>query len=158
MPTLSDDTIEIRKHLWEMFEGHSWHFLVTFAYNREKPISLFDARKLIGFWLQRMDRKVLGAQYLKKLSDRANLMGMFEHVDDNIHLHGLFLSPRRVPALSREEIETLGNRFWKKLIPSGDLDVRLITAQEGARKYLTKEVYNRGDQERLLVWTEFWSD
>lgn len=153
-PSAGSSKGQLRKSLWDLFDQYSWRFDLTFAYN--KSITLQDARKPIGVWLQRFDHTVLGQGYQRSPLDRAMLIGMFEHVKTNIHFHALFIPPLQRSMMTIDEVAGIGEKNWQFLMPSGDLKVQEIYKLGGAQKYKTKEVFAGDDLDKLLVWNEFW--
>jgi hypothetical protein len=81
-----------------------------------------------------------------------------EKPDTNPHWHGLvrfFTFESKPLALQEEIFDRNAERVWKKLVPTGTVDVQPITVQQGVIKYVAKMVPHPISYEQFVVPDEF---
>lgn len=89
---------------------------------------------------RRVDRKLLGPRWFKKPPEaRLQAFWTTEHLSSNSHLHGAVeLSDELV-----ERFSAIAFPIWRKLVPSGTVDVQLVTNAAGWAAYMMKEAHNQ---------------
>jgi hypothetical protein len=98
-------------------------------------------RDLLREWDGRINHAILGRSWAKRHSDRIWAFYSLEKPRTNPHWHGLirFFPVENMSFVEQERIfdENTG-RIWKKLVPSGSVDVQPITVQRGVVEYVSK--------------------
>jgi hypothetical protein len=108
---------------------------LTLVTNAEgSPMKL---RRAIKDLLARLDRALLGPKWQKQSKDqRTEGVFIIEHVESNIHAHGML----RLPSFDEAEIYMTVGTFWNKLCPSGNSCFRLLEDALVCARYCTKEM------------------
>jgi len=92
-------------------------------------------------WDARMNSAILGRHWAKRHSDRIWAFYFLEKLSSNPHWHGLirFFPVDNYPQAEQERaFDANALPIWKKLVPSGTVDVQPITVQRGVINYVGK--------------------
>lgn len=146
MYSIQEQKNALRQHLYKQNND----YFITFVFNTN--ISPESAQKRIDFWCQKINRKIAGPRWHKK--DRSDLLQIFfnaEHINSNIHYHGLIKLPNN-NTWSKWKLLWLMHTLWAKLSPAGNIDLKKILTQSDNIKfcdYSTKylELNKNGDIE-----------
>lgn len=137
--SLLDTTLRkrYRPELARWIGGLGFNVGLTLNINRE--IGLMGARAQVAKLFLRVDRKLAGTKFNKRPDRRVQGVFFFEHVETNIHCHGLLT----VPAERSEKFMALfpadgRGGPWSKVCPSGSHCIRVGNIEAAAR-YDTKE-------------------
>jgi hypothetical protein len=88
-----------------------------------------------------MNSAILGRHWAKRHSDRIWAFYFLEKLSSNPHWHGLirFFPVDNYPQAELERaFDANALPIWKKLVPSGTVDVQPITVQRGVIEYVGK--------------------
>ncbi len=127
------------------------------AFNR--AVSPADAKFLLGRFLARLDRALLGRDWAKaEHTTRTWLIAYLEQLASNPHYHFFANFPYRLPYKpSTQHYEKLVEQVWRKVVPGGSTDVTWIYDRNGAASYYTKELYRSDALENIVLSSEFWA-
>lgn len=116
---------------------------ITLVSNHE--LSLGAMRRCADEFFNRIERNALGARWHRKaLQQRLKVVGFFEHLDSNIHLHAAVEAPGRAPS-----VLVNGEWTWRCVRPGGSYLCEPIT---GAWDwYITKDLTPINADERLYL-------
>jgi hypothetical protein len=154
---------ELKEEISNWLENWRFTRFVTLATNDSSmssarlPTSRLPYTKLrdrLRQWDARMNRKLLGKCWAKHAQDRIFRFYFLEKMDTNPHWHGLvcFFPVKNKSCAEQEHIfDTKAGPFWKKLVPSGTVDVKPITAQRGVAKYVAKMLGHELSYEHYVV-------
>lgn len=131
------------------------NYAITLAWNRDVPLSAAKGhlRKLLAH----VDAAFLGRRFHRHpTNERARAMFVFEKINSNIHVHGLW----RMPSIAK--IKLLGALFpgerggvWNEVVPSGSYCLTRIEDHHAAVGYMMKDQHMRSD-DREMVWSDQW--
>lgn len=131
------------------------NYAITLAWNSNVSLRLAKEhlRKLLG----RVDAAFLGRRFYRHpANERAQAMFVFEKIETNIHVHGLWRLP------SFEKIKLLVSLFpgergglWNEVVPSGSYCLTRIDDHHEAVNYMMKGQHMRSD-DREMVWSDEW--
>ena len=111
------------------------------------PTSLASGQKALRGFHARLDRALLGRNWQRQPAEqRSFCIWQPEHIASNLHYHGCM----RIPQGKEEKFLTIAQGIWKKLVPSGAMDINPITDISGWAHYITKEAV-----EGFIISTEF---
>lgn len=130
-------------------------FNIGLTLNFNRRMGLTHARKQVGdlfFWV---DRHLGGPRFQKRPERRIGGVFFFEHLDTNIHCHGLI----KVPEGSLPKFAVLfpgdRNGLWSDVCPSGSHFVSTGTMQAAAN-YDSKDQKPWSDPTTMLWLSEFY--
>lgn len=130
-----------------------WNFFLTIKFNTTS--SLEAARTNFKRLCQALDRKLIGPKYGRRNRRRTLIVVASEHIHSNFHFHGMLkLCCKRRP--KRRRLEKLLDKLWKRILPSGSVDLQRLCDAKGAAGYMTKELFVPEGMDRLLWSSEFW--
>ncbi|MNS06320.1 hypothetical protein D3C72_377420 [compost metagenome] len=132
-------------------------FNVGLTLNFNQPSSLTHARKKVGDLFFRVDRKLLGARFHKKPTLRTTGVFFFEHVDTNIHCHGLIRVRDENMIAFKKLFPEDGCGLWSNVCSSGSHYISSGSNMVTAAYYVTKEQKPWTDPETTLWLDEFYS-
>lgn len=114
-------------------------FNVGLTLNVNRQTGLMAARAQVGKLFFRVDRKLFGTKFAERPERRTQGVFFFEHVETNIHCHGLLaIRPEcHDRFMSMFPVDGRGGP-WSKVCPSGTHCVRIGNIEAAAR-YDTKE-------------------
>lgn len=126
--------LDLRPAYVEMCQRLNLQYFVTLATNRSGTVD--GIRRQARDYCARIDRKLLGHMWHKHPAE-ARTDGLFfvEHVNSNIHLHGLL----RFPTGNEEGLRMTSALIWQKICPSGSVTLTHIRSLPDAVRYCTKE-------------------
>ncbi len=111
----------------------------------------YALRKLHG----RIDRKLFGKGFSKISSGSRTFFFAFpERITSNLHYH-LYIRP---PVGKLDRFIEVAPDLWKKICPSGNLDLDPISSEESLRKgsyYITKDCFMERNFENFIISNEF---
>lgn len=130
-------------HWVELLESLDEPLAITLASNRE--MSLESMRRCVDEFFNRVERNALGTRWhLKPLGERLKVVGFFEHLDSNIHMHAAVEAPGRAPS-----VLVNGEWTWREVRRGGSYLCEPIT---GAWDwYITKDLTPANADERLYL-------
>ena len=124
-------------------------------YNKEK--ALLRRRDELKLFHASLERKLLGKYFYRKpAKDRIKSICFPEHIDSNVHYHGIFSIPKRY----HDKFTNLAIMSWLKICKSGHLEILpLITDDQriGKINYCHKEIFKLQNYESFVLHSEFWS-
>lgn len=124
-------------------------------YNKEK--ALLRRRGQLNLFHANIERKLLGKYFYKKpAKDRIKSICFPEHINTNVHYHGIFSIPKRYHA----KFTNLAILSWLRICKSGHLEILpLITDDQriGKIDYCHKEIFKLQNYENFVLASEFWS-
>lgn len=141
-----------------MLERWHWTHFITLAIN--DTCSIERARRLARSWDARMNRKMLGPKWSSKPDERLFAFYFPENPETNTHWHALITLDaksqdqwRAQHALLLEETQPI----WRKLVPSGTSDVKLVTNNYRSRvcRYVAKQIDDPVCYSNFVVFREF---
>jgi len=116
-------------------------------------MSVERARQDVGALLARVDRRLLGTRFHKKPDQRTTGVFFFEHVERNLHAHGLIrVPPARLLDFHRLFPSERGGP-WNDIVPAGSYRLEIIDDLRTTVGYVLKEQHLATD-ERMTVWAE----
>lgn len=142
-----------RPELARWIAGLGFNVGLTLNINRE--IGLMEARSHVAKLFVRVDRKLAGTKFNQRPDRRMRGVFFFEHVETNIHCHGLLT----VPAERHEKFMTMfpadgRGGPWSKVCPSGSHCIKIGNIEAAAR-YDTKEQTPWSAPATMLWLSEF---
>ena len=109
-------------------------------------------------WDGRMNHAILGKHWAQRDADRIWAVYFLEKPNSNPHWHGLvrFFPVDNRPEHQQQEIfDEHAERIWKKLVPSGTVNVQPITVQRGVIDYVAKLIPYPLSYEHFVTPDEF---
>jgi len=129
-----------------------WNADVRAPRTRRK-VSLEQARRDVGAMLAGVDRRLVGTKFNRKPDRRTRAVFFFEHVDSNIHAHGLLRVERdRLLSFHRLFPHSRGG-CWNKVVPSGSYRLEILDDVRTTVGYLLKEQHLASDT-RMTLWAD----
>lgn len=112
------------------------------------------ARQDIRELMARVDRRLLGTRFHTKPRDQRTAgVFFFEHVDRNLHAHGLIrVKADRLLGLHRLFPDERGG-LWNHVVPAGSYRLEMIDDVATTVGYLLKEQHIGAD-DRTTVWAD----
>lgn len=133
-------------------------FNVAMTLNYNGGVSLGGAGSRIGTLFRDVDRVLLGSRFNKYRGARTEGVFFFEHVNSNIHAHGLL----RVDPLRLERFNELfpedGRGLWSSVWPAGTQFTKPAHDPAGFAHYITKEQFASSAPETMVILSGFYSD
>lgn len=124
-------------------------------YDKEKALQ--RRRDQIKLFHASIERKLLGKYvYRKPAKERIKSICFPEHIDTNVHYHGIFSIPKRYHV----KFANLAIMTWLKICKSGHLEILPLTTHEqrlGKINYCHKEIFTLQNYENFVLYSEFWS-
>lgn len=145
-----------------------WDRFVTITFNEAgngRPVTgLSDSGVMVlkdklKEWDGRMQRKVVGSNWAAVHDHRMFCIYTLEKPHVNPHWHGLVHFYKVNDDERRRQAETFdqwANAMWKKLVPSGDVDVKPVYDDTGAIGYIGKSLLDKLNFEHWVPQDEFW--
>lgn len=106
----------------------------------------------------RMNHKILGKKWAIRDYDRIWAWWFLEKPNSNPHWHGLvrFYDAENVAIAEQEKIfDEEADRIWKRLIPSGTVNIQPIMVQRGVCDYVCKMIGYPLSYEHFIAPDEF---
>jgi hypothetical protein len=153
IPPSNTDADKIVEAWREWLGQWKWDRFVTLAFNQAgsgRPVrSDADVRPLrdkLREWDQRMQRRVIGSNWFNIPDHQLFCVYTLEKPGVNPHWHGLIHfykvddDQRR---LQGEKFDRWANETWQELVPTGDVDVKVVTYKSGAIDYVAKSLLDK---------------
>jgi hypothetical protein len=86
-------------------------------------------------WSARVDRELCGRNWLKRPDERLMGFAFLEHIETNIHWHGLL---SLAPGKDERKFREVSAAKWAKLVPGGDVEIQPIDRLAPLAWYDTK--------------------
>lgn len=129
---------------------------VAMTLNFNRPVSLANARGLIGQCFCKVDRKLLGARFTRRRDQRTTGLFVFEHLQSNLHAHGLLrISPRRLERFA-ELFPPSQRGLWSDVWPGGSQWTTGADDPAGFAFYMAKEQHASSAPETMLFLEDFF--
>lgn len=126
-----------------LVDGLNDPLAVTLASNHE--LSPEALGRCADEFFNRVERQALGTRWhTKPQSQRLKVVGFFEHLATNIHLHAAVEAPGRAAS-----VLVNGLWIWRKVRPGGSYDCGPVRAKWS--RYITKDLWADDADRRLYV-------
>lgn len=106
----------------------------------------------------RINHKILGKSWAIRDYDRIWVWWFLEKPSANPHWHGLirFYEAENVLVTEQEQIfDSYAEQIWKKLVPSGTVDIQPVSVQRGVIDYVCKMIRYPLSYEHFIAPDEF---
>lgn len=144
---------EFKEQLADFVSSLNATHFITFNFNRdttkEGEFSKIDE---LAF---RLDRKLIGKKMQKMKNLHSGFVLAFENLETNLHAHAAFSIVAGDDDKRRSALDS-ANDMWKKLVPSGSMDVQTVYDGSGMAKYLTKQI-DQTQMDNLYISERGWS-
>jgi hypothetical protein len=131
-------------------------FNVATTLNFNSPITLTNARERIGRCFCKVDRKLLGDNFQQRPDLRVTGMFVFEHLESNLHAHGLLqVPPDRLGRFAAMFPETQRG-IWTDVWPAGSQWTGHARDPAGFAFYIAKEQRASSAPETMLFLKDFF--
>ena len=145
-----------REHYASWLNDSSFNVAMTLNYNG--AVSLGGAGGRIRTLFRDVDRVLLGSRFNKYKDARTEGLFFFEHVNSNIHAHGLLrVDPRRLERFA-ELFPEDGRGLWSSVWHAGTQFTRPAHDPAGFAHYITKEQFASSASETMVILSSFYSD
>lgn len=132
--------------------GMDFNVAIHLFFNSD--VSLPKAGRVVTQCFRDVDRKLLGTRFHKKpASRRTTGVILFEHLQTNLHAHGLLRVPTDRLAQFAELFPANGRGIWTDCWPSGSQTSAMLYDTAGFAHYITKEQKASAAPETML-WLE----
>jgi hypothetical protein len=139
---------------WEQLVAElDFGLFVTLNFNRDTTPA--GARRMLGLFLARLDRRFLGHRWCRKGPERTLGMAVLENQETNLHIHLAMRLPASAAALSFGEQQLYLESTWNQLVAGGQCDVQAVYDRVGVAQYMAKQLPRRGYNETFILFTEF---
>ena len=128
---------------------------VTLNFNRDTTPA--GARRMLGLFLARLDRRFLGHRWCRKGPERTFGVAVLENQETNLHIHVAMRLPASAAALSFGEQQLYLESTWSRLVAGGQCDVRAVHDRAGVAGSMAKQLTHHGYVETFILSTEFHS-
>jgi hypothetical protein len=126
---------------------------VTLNFNRDTTPA--GARRMLGLFLARLDRRFLGRRWCEKGWERTFGVAVLENQETNLHIHVAMRLPTSAAALSFGEQQLYLESTWCQLVAGGQCHVQAVYDRAGVAHYMVKQLKRRGYNETFILSTEF---
>jgi hypothetical protein len=126
---------------------------VTLNFNRDTTPA--GARRMLGLFLARLDRRFLGHRWCRKGPERTLGMAVLENQETNLHIHLAMRLPASAAALSFSEQRLCLESTWNQLVAGGQCHVQAVYDRVGVAQYMAKQLPRRGYIGTYILFTEF---
>jgi len=146
---------QLKQSAIEFIADFDSNYFLTANYNRE--ISYEIAVQLLKKWHKKVDRILYGEYFYKKNPEDRTFFIACQEIGGKtgkIHFHLMV----KVPSGREADFEKIAARTWKKLIKSGDLDVRDLPEEIDrikAGRYSCKDLWRQENYQNFIVSTMF---
>ena len=122
----------------------NWKFDKFFTLATNKSVAPAIMRDRLREWDGRMNRKIVGREWSERIEDRMFSFYFLEKPVTNSHWHGLvrFFGDDGLRAKQQLIFDDQIEKLWRKLVPTGTVEVRQVYDQAGANEYVAKELYH----------------
>ena len=126
---------------------------VTLNFNRDTTPA--GARRMLGLFLARLDRRFLGRRWCEKGWERTFGVAVLENQETNLHIHVAMRLPASAAALSFGEQQLYLESTWCQLVAGGQCDVQAVYDRAGVARYMAKQLPRRGYAKGYILASEF---
>lgn len=146
---------EIKKGLTDLALSLAPTHAIDFVFNNERSIegSKYDLK----LFHAGVERKQLGKYFYRKpAKDRIKSICFVEHIEDNLHYHGLFSIPKQF----HDRFMIRSVHTWLKICPSGHLVITPLPTEPEVyikSNYAHKEIFKLQNYENFVLHSQFWS-
>jgi hypothetical protein len=126
---------------------------VTLNFNRDTTPA--GARRMLGLFLARLDRRFLGRQWCKKGLERTFGVAVLENQETNLHIHVAMRLPASAAALSFGGQQLYLESTWSRLVAGGQCHVQAVYDRAGVAHYMAKQLPRRGYAKGYILASEF---
>lgn len=151
----SPDFSVLKPHIVEWLARYSWtHFATLGTNDHGQRVTLQAMHDLLKRWDARMNRRLFGHKWSKRVDERLFAAFFLEKAVTNPHWHGLIMLDNPDTAKRAEQALILkddGEATWQELKPGGTFDFRRVIAPEGIARYVTKELGNMVNYKSFVV-------
>jgi hypothetical protein len=152
-----DDSITDRwgyRQEWERWLAElDFDLFVTLNFNRDTTPA--GARRMLGSFLARLDRRFLGRRWCEKGWERTFGVAVLENQETNLHIHVAMRLPASAAALSFGEQQLYLESTWSQLVVGGQCDVQAVYDRAGVAHYMGKQLPRRGYAKGYILASEF---
>ena len=139
---------------WEQLVAElDFGLFVTLNFNRDTTLA--GARRMLGLFLARLDRRFLGHRWCRKGPERTLGMAVLENQETNLHIHLAMRLPASAAALSFSEQQLYLESTWNQLVVGGQCDVQAVYDRAGVAHYMAKQLPRRGYAKGYILASEF---
>jgi len=139
---------------WEQLVAElDFGLFVTLNFNRDTTPA--GARRMLGLFLARLDRRFLGHRWCRKGPERTLGMAVLENQETNLHIHLAMRLPASAAALSFGEQQLYLESTWNQLVAGGQCHVQAVYDRVGVAQYMAKQLTRRGYIGTYILFTEF---
>lgn len=127
---------------------------------KDYGVSLRQALDHTGEFLQRLDRKYAGPNFLRNAQRRIDGVFFPEHTDSNLHIHGNAKIGKRSQWDEQAiwDLNNAANVIWSaELKYPGNVLFKTIEQAKAVGEYNTKEYWQPGFKENYFLARQFWS-
>lgn len=156
------DLNKLQEAMQNFLQGQEFNYMLTLNFNETMRENV--ARRLLGKFLQRMDRKILGPRYIELPDRRLRGIAFYENPTSNSHWHCLC---RVEPKLARlQTLVVYSDDVWESLWKRGQAHIQRIRGgrvpeiSSGKKRvvgYVLKQLKLPGSFERFVFFNDFWS-
>jgi hypothetical protein len=140
--------------VWEEWlKKQDFGLFVTLNFNRDTTPA--GARRMLGLFLARLDRRFLGHRWCRKGPERTFGVAVLENQETNLHIHVAMRLPASAAALSFGEQQFYLESTWNQLVAGGQCDVQAVYDRAGVAHYMAKQLPRRGYAKGYILASEF---
>lgn len=148
------DNVKYKNALVDFIVDQKFDIYLTLNWNKLAPLG--GAREQLRNLFFRIDKKILGPRFNKmKASRRTRGVFFFEHVDANIHCHGLLSVDDGNASKFMELFPSDRGGIWNSVCASGSYWLKKSDNSIILAKYITKEVHINSDVKKTVWLDEF---
>jgi hypothetical protein len=142
----------VQKGVQQMLAKHDWNYFVTANFNTERTDT--GVRQTLKRWHAKLDRRLLGGRWQKKIEQRTLFVACCENAATNVHWHMMV----KVTEKGQQQFDTTAAALWENEVASGTMDVQRLATKEDelkAASYATKGLWLAKGIESFVLSTEF---
>jgi hypothetical protein len=113
------------------------------------------ARRMLGLFLARIDRRFLGRRWCEKGWKRTFGVAVLENQETNLHIHMAMRLPASAAALSFGEQQLYLESTWNQLVAGGQCHVQAVYDRAGVAHYMAKQLTRHGYIETFILSRQF---
>lgn len=129
---------------------------VAMTLNFNSPVSLENARKSVGRCFCKVDRKLFGTRFQQKPERRISGVFVFEHLESNLHAHGLVRVPKERLGTFTSLFPETQRGIWSDVWSAGTQWTTQASNPAGFASYMAKEQRATSLPETMLFLEEFF--
>jgi hypothetical protein len=136
------------------FDDPTWNVATTLNFN--SPITLTNARNAVGRCFRIVDRKLGGTDFRQRPHRRVTGVFVFEHLESNLHAHGLLQVPPDKLGRFAELFPETQRGIWTDVWPAGSQWTGHARDPAGFAFYIAKEQRASSAPETMLFLKDFF--